>query len=183
MRRPKVGVATIIRCDDHVLLGLRKGNHAGGTWNFPGGHLEGGESFEQCAIRETEEETGIILPSVKLWTVENAIFHVEQKHSVSIFMLADMPAGQDARVIEPDKCERWDWFQWNNLPLPLMQSTARLVAKGLSPFEVPEASNQIRRDERARCVEAINSHGMYGPAEARSGVNRAVRIILEMEDL
>ena len=73
--------------------------------------MEGGESFEQCAIRETEEETGIILPSAKVWTFENTIFHNEQKHYVVILMVADIPTGQDARVIEPEKCEKWDWFR------------------------------------------------------------------------
>jgi 8-oxo-dGTP pyrophosphatase MutT (NUDIX family) len=46
---------------------------------FPGGHIEGGESFEGCAIRETEEETGIMLAEARLWTVENTIFHTEKK--------------------------------------------------------------------------------------------------------
>lgn len=30
-----------------------------GAWVFPGGHLEIGESLEEGAIREVEEETGI----------------------------------------------------------------------------------------------------------------------------
>jgi len=35
---------------------------AGGTWEFPGGHLEGDESPIGGAIREWSEETGLILP-------------------------------------------------------------------------------------------------------------------------
>jgi 8-oxo-dGTP diphosphatase len=136
MKRPKVGIGVAIRCDDHVLLGLRKGRHAAGMWGFAGGHLEGGESFEHCVIRETAEETGIRLVSAKLWTVENVVFWTEDKHYVTILMVADMPTGQDAINREPEKCELWDWFPWDNLPTPLMPAIESVVRKGLSPIGV-----------------------------------------------
>jgi 8-oxo-dGTP diphosphatase len=136
MKRPKVGIAVVICRGDHVLLGLRKGKHAGGTWGFPGGHLEGGESFEICGIRETEEEAGICLPAVKLWTVENTIFYSEEKHYVVIFLVADMPSGQEAKVMEPNKCKCWEWHPWSQLPAPLMQGIEKLVARNITPFGV-----------------------------------------------
>ena len=108
-----------------------------GMWGFPGGHLEGGESFEECAIRETEEETGIILPSAKLWTVENTIFRSENKHYVVVLMVAEMPLGQDAKLMEPEKCEKWDWFRWpSNLPCPLMPGIEKVRERGLSPIGI-----------------------------------------------
>ncbi len=30
-----------------------------GAWVLPGGHIDPGEGFEECAIREVFEETGI----------------------------------------------------------------------------------------------------------------------------
>ncbi|MFG3287265.1 phage portal protein [Streptomyces sp. NPDC048179] len=41
---------------------LDPGDPAGGTWEFPGGHLEGEEPPVGAAIREWSEETGFILP-------------------------------------------------------------------------------------------------------------------------
>jgi len=41
---------------DKVLLINRKKQ---GDWSFPKGHVEKGESYEECAIREVKEETGL----------------------------------------------------------------------------------------------------------------------------
>jgi len=132
MKRPKVGISVILRDRDYILLGRRIGGHANGMWGCPGGHLEGGESFESCAIRETEEETGILLPSAFFLTVENTIFHIEQKHYVCIFMVANLPAGQYASVMEPNKCEAWLWFKWGYFPQPLMPGLYQMIDRNLT---------------------------------------------------
>ena len=46
---------------DSVLLTKRSEdmNVFPGAWVLPGGHIEVGESLEECAIREVKEETGI----------------------------------------------------------------------------------------------------------------------------
>ena len=55
----RVGIGVILARDGEVLLGLRRGSHGAGTWSFPGGHLDHGESAEACASRELYEETGL----------------------------------------------------------------------------------------------------------------------------
>ncbi|MFA5766556.1 MAG: NUDIX domain-containing protein [Candidatus Paceibacterota bacterium] len=137
MDRPKVSVVTIIRRDNKLLLGLRHGSAAGaGMWGFTGGHLEGGESFEQCAIREVAEETGIKLKHVTYFTIENVIFEAEQKHYVTIFMVGDVSSDQEATNMEPTKCINWEWFSWDELPSPLVPGIAQFIKRGQNPFEV-----------------------------------------------
>lgn len=134
INRPQVGVGVTIRNNGLILLAKRKSNHAYGMWSTPGGHLEYGESFEECAIREVKEETGIILEEVKFWHVQNTIFPNENKHYVLILMVADMPKYQKPLSLEPDKNGPWDWYSWKNLPTPLMPGTRQALEQGLNPF-------------------------------------------------
>ena len=62
---PRIGVGVIVTKGDRVLLIKRKGAHGQGTWSTPGGHLEYGESPEECAARETAEETGVDITGVR----------------------------------------------------------------------------------------------------------------------
>lgn len=46
--------------------------------SFPGGHLEDGESFVDCAIREVKEETGLTIKNLSLCGTVNW-FHTDTK--------------------------------------------------------------------------------------------------------
>ena len=74
MERPKVGVGVIIVKEGKILLGERKNAHGEGTWCPPSGHLELGESYEECAKRETFEETGLQIKNLQFITATNDIF-------------------------------------------------------------------------------------------------------------
>jgi 8-oxo-dGTP diphosphatase len=53
-------VAAYIEQNDKVLLDRRKaGTHLAGTWEFPGGKVEAGESEEAALVRELREELGV----------------------------------------------------------------------------------------------------------------------------
>jgi len=133
MKRPVVGIVAVI-CHGHsVLMGKRIGAVGSGTWAFPGGHLEGGETFEEGAVREAHEETGILLEGAEFWLAEN-VFYSEDHHCITIFMVAQLPHDQEALNMEPGKCEGWEWFPWDELPEPLMLGVQQVVDQDLSPF-------------------------------------------------
>jgi 8-oxo-dGTP diphosphatase len=55
-----VVVAAVVERDGRFLLTRRlEGSHLEGTWEFPGGKCEAGESHEECLEREIHEELGV----------------------------------------------------------------------------------------------------------------------------
>ncbi len=131
--RPKVGVGVIVIKDNKILLGKRKNAHGEGSWCFPGGHLEFNEELEVCAKREVLEEAGLNVKNMRLGTFTNDIFKKEGKHYITLFVVSEYASGK-LKVMEPEKCERWDWFEWNNLPQPLFIPIQNLLKQNYSPF-------------------------------------------------
>jgi 8-oxo-dGTP diphosphatase len=132
---PQVGVGVVIVRERKVLLGLRRGAHGAGTWALPGGHLEWGESVENCARREVKEETGLDLGVVSQGPYTNDVMASEGKHYVTCFVEAKALAGE-AKVLEPTKCECWAWFAWSEMPERLFQPLKTLVESGFIPKTV-----------------------------------------------
>lgn len=127
---PRVGVAVIVKKGKTVLLGKRKGSHGAGCWSFPGGHLEFKETVEECAIRELLEETGLKAHSCHSGPWTNDV--MEEKHYVTLFMIVDAFDGQP-QLMEPTKCEGWEWFSWDHLPTPLFYPIRSLLKTGTFP--------------------------------------------------
>jgi len=133
--RPKVGVGVIIVRDNKILLGKRKNAHGDGTWSPPGGHLEYGESWEEGGAREIMEETGMTVKNIRFSTVTNDIFPIEEKHYITLIMLADYDSGE-AKIMEPEKWECWQWFEWGKLPQPLFIPIQNLLKTNYNPFKI-----------------------------------------------
>lgn len=133
--RPKVGIGVIVLKNSKILLGKRKNSHGDSTWSFPGGHLEFGESWEDCAKRETKEETNLNIKNIRFFAVTNDIFENESKHYITIFMLADYDTGE-LKLLEKEKCEKWEWFDLKNLPSPLFLPIENLLKSEKNLFKL-----------------------------------------------
>ncbi|KAI1355322.1 NUDIX hydrolase domain-like protein [Xylaria sp. FL0043] len=114
---PRVGIAVILcNAKGELLMGKRKGSHGAGSWAFPGGHLEMGESFFECAERETLEETALRVKGVKTVAVTNDVFDAASKHYITIFVQCVMEDANDQpKTMEPNKCEGWYWTSWSEI--------------------------------------------------------------------
>lgn len=131
MQRPGVGVLVILKYNDKVLLGKRKGSHGHGEWSFPGGHLELNENIEECGKREVLEETGIIIKNNSIINDEytNDIFTKEKKHYITLYQKYIIDELLTLELVEPDKCFEWGWFDINNLPEPLFLCVKNYLVK------------------------------------------------------
>jgi 8-oxo-dGTP diphosphatase len=118
VKTPRVGVGVIIERNGQVLLIKRTNVHGAGTWSTPGGHLEYGESPEECAIREVKEETGVNIGDVRFKGITNDLFEVSEKHYITIWMEARYLDGEP--VVNADgEASDIGWFSWDALPKPL----------------------------------------------------------------
>ncbi len=115
--RPKVGIGVMVIRDGKVLLGKRKGSHGQGEYAWPGGHLEYMESFEECAKREVKEEAGIEIRDIRFLQLMNLKTYAP-KHYVDIGLVAQWNSGEP-KVMEPETCEGWGWYDMDALPKPL----------------------------------------------------------------
>jgi 8-oxo-dGTP diphosphatase len=101
-----------------LLLGRRINARGENSWQFPGGHLEFGETVEACAVREVAEEAGIAIHNIIHAGYTNDVFIEADRHFVTLFVSAQYNHGE-VTVMEPDKCECWRWFDADELPEPL----------------------------------------------------------------
>ncbi|MEV0220847.1 NUDIX hydrolase [Streptomyces sp. NPDC050704] len=63
--KPGISAAIIVR-NDRVLMVRRAVKEGELMWQFPAGAIEGDESAEAAAVRETLEETGLTVEAIKL---------------------------------------------------------------------------------------------------------------------
>lgn len=63
---PRKATLCFVLHKDKILMINRLKPPFTGMWNAIGGHLERGESAEECAVREIKEESGVTVKDVKL---------------------------------------------------------------------------------------------------------------------
>lgn len=76
--RPHKQIAVgILEKNGKVLIAKRRDNQMlGGLWEFPGGKVENGESYEECLIREFSEEVDLSISILsKICEVDHAFTH------------------------------------------------------------------------------------------------------------
>ncbi len=128
----RLDVALAIPILDGKLLVMRRaaGSHLEGTWEFPGGKVEGGETPAAAAGRELEEETGLRAPDLEPLLV---LVHEYPERSVRLHVfLVREPGG----TVNMDGSREWAW-----------KSLAEL-----SEVEMPAANARILRALRWRMV-------------------------------
>ncbi len=95
-----VTCSIMIEQDSRLLLVQEADPEIYGLWNQPAGHLEPGETFEQCALREAREETGY---DVELTGVQGVYYNVAAGDADINICFRARPLGEGPRhPLEPD---------------------------------------------------------------------------------
>ncbi len=121
-RKPKLVVGILARNKNKFLLAREVLEGGKEYWIVPGGKVEFGETLEQAAKRELEEETGITTKKLKFLTHKEAITTKYNYHTVIFFYetrtnTIDVGKDIEGKVIEAK------WFTKKEaLKLPLVFS-------------------------------------------------------------
>jgi 8-oxo-dGTP diphosphatase len=127
MDRPGVGVGVFILKNGKFLMLERQGAHGAGSWSVPGGWMEYGETFEETAKREVQEEVGLEIDNVRFGAVTNNVFPRDKVHSITIWVLSDYASGQP-EILVPDKISALKWSDFDSLPKPLFSPWDELLS-------------------------------------------------------
>jgi len=130
---PGTAVAVVVTRHECILFGQRKLGSEGFEWQLPGGWINNGETPEQAARREVEEETGLKLVRLDFVAITNNIFS-PQNHSISLCFEAECSNPEQLRLKEPEKCLGWYWKKWQEVEGNLFLPLANLKKSDYRPF-------------------------------------------------
>lgn len=129
---PAVGVAVVVRRGDEVLWGRRAAGRYAGHWCLPCGYVEWGEEVRAAAVREFQEETGLIVELGPVLAVHSN-FHDPERLTVGIWFAGQAVGG----TLRPaDDLDKVDFFPLTAPPAPLAFPTDELVLAELRAGKV-----------------------------------------------
>lgn len=110
---PKLVVDVVIPAEDGIYLIRRANDPFEGEWALPGGFVEVGETVENAAVREVEEETGLEVEIERLVGVYSDPERDPRGHNVSVVFLARIAGGEpeaatdaaEVAVLDPGSVE------------------------------------------------------------------------------
>jgi 8-oxo-dGTP pyrophosphatase MutT (NUDIX family) len=116
---------TIVYCvvDDRVLLGMKKRDFGEGKWNGYGGKIERGETSAAAAVRELQEESGLIADENDLVRAAFMRFYFNNVlwENCRIFILKKW----QGELVETDEMKP-RWFDIQQLPFDEMWAADRV---------------------------------------------------------
>ena len=107
-----------------VLLIKEKKNDGITPWFFPGGKVEGNETYEETCIRETKEEVGLDITIIKQLPTLHDFGQNGQKITLIHFL-----AKTNGKVRTGKNVVEWSWFDINSLPNDCAINVYEIITK------------------------------------------------------
>lgn len=115
------GIEVITRAvvihDSRILLCYSKDSPP--IYYLPGGHLEEGETIEQCLKREFKEEVDVEVKDLKFWQViENIYLDMEKKnrHELNLLFCVNLDIDDPMKIKSQEDHVQIKWLELKKLP-------------------------------------------------------------------
>ncbi|WP_286157708.1 nucleotide triphosphate diphosphatase NUDT15, partial [Streptomyces griseus] len=124
-RAAALGVGVIVEDGrGRVLLG----RHHSGTWELPGGKVDAThESIAGAAARELCEETGLVVDAASVEIIAMVHDVIGGINRISMAAVVRLASGVP-EVTEPHLISAWRWTAPEELPAPLFDPSAQILA-------------------------------------------------------
>ncbi|MBN2387486.1 MAG: NUDIX domain-containing protein [Anaerolineales bacterium] len=117
-----------------VLLARRHNTgYMDGHYSVPAGHLDGGETVTQAALREAREEIGLDLDPAEV-RFACVLHRFEDEERIDFFVRVTRWSGEPLNA-EPEKCDDLRWFRLSTLPEDIIPYVHQGITNSLT--EVP----------------------------------------------
>lgn len=117
----KAAVAIILNDKNEVLLGLStSSDFRKGKLCFVGGGIEEGESVLDAAVRESQEEVGLVVTPRK-----GEVYKIEGNDRI-VFVICDYNSGE---IVPNDEFSHVGWYGVNNLPTNILNQNKQIIEK------------------------------------------------------
>lgn len=133
---PRAASSAILERDGRFLLVLRRDPPSADMYAFPGGRAEDGETPDQTALREFEEETGISAFNPQLFATYDLKTHAADGSTSSHFFLSvfTVEADRECVAVASDDAAALGWYtveEIRRLPVPqsVLECAERLSSR------------------------------------------------------
>ncbi|MBI4927460.1 MAG: NUDIX domain-containing protein [Anaerolineae bacterium] len=123
-----VGAETLVFDPQNRLLLLKRTDN--GTWVIPGGMMEPGETLEETARRETQEETGLLASQLfffKMYSGPDFYYRYPHGDEVFIVSAAFICVAYTGDLTTGDETQEIAFFPLHELPQPILHLTQVVI--------------------------------------------------------
>ncbi len=112
---PKLTNLILIRDGNRILFAMKKRGFGAGRWNGFGGKVQPGETMEEAAVRETQEEGGITPKDVRRFAVLEFRFEGDPQDAQAIDCHCFTTNAWDGEPVETEEMAP-RWFSVDEIP-------------------------------------------------------------------
>ncbi|MFI9749054.1 NUDIX hydrolase [Streptomyces collinus] len=118
--KPGISAAVIVKDGRVLMVRRRRVSESELMWQFPAGQIEPGEAAEDAAVRETVEETGLVVTAIRLLGER---VHPQTGRAMS-YTACEVVQGE-ARVVDEEELDAVAWVSHSEItdyvPEPLYE--------------------------------------------------------------